>query len=304
MSEDTKVEEKETEQAEVTEVETSTESQREVKQFETVEERVKANQAKIEKAEEAKKAEEEATKAEEETKADAEQPKVKKPAHEVIRELKKERNEARTENAELKDTLSKLNERLESIETHLSSGEITQKQADVATEKVKDALDDLEIPADLQPFKDILFKIAETIADKKVAPLLEDRVKSDYKAMQDEQGKHWNSMVEKYPDLFSEETDEHGLRELKPSFDKEAMEMVSYVDISDPKGVELIFSLLHAKVGATVTEKAKIDKQIEAVKQSKATRVETSTVHPVSEKPKSVEDVVKKNMKHLGMEVR
>jgi len=306
MSEDTKVEEKteETEQVE----ETETEAQREEQQFVSVEDRVKANQAKIDEAnkvEEAKKAEEkEPDKTDKGDKTDKEPPKDKKPAHEVIRELKKERNEAREENTELKGELSKLNERLGSIETMLKSGEITQKQADVAAEKVKDALDDLEIPEDLQPFKEVLFKIAETIADKKIAPILEDKAKTDYKTRMAEQGNHWNSMIEKYPDLFTEEVGEDGLRELKPSFDKEAMEMGRYVDISNPKGVEIIFSLLNAKIGATAPEKAKIDKQIEAVKQSKETRVETPTVHPVSKQPTSVQGIVEKNMKKVGMEVR
>lgn len=287
-----------TEETEVIEPEALTESQQEVKQFTTVEERVKANQIKIN---EANKVEEE-LKAEE--KVDSEPEKVKKPANEVIRELKKERNEARTEATELKGELGKLNERLESIEEMLKSGDITQKQAGVAAEKVSDALDDLEIPEDLQPYKDVLFKIAETIADKKVAPLLESQRNADQATRITESKTYWNDMVEKYPEMFDDKVGEDGLRELKPAFDKEAMEMIGFVDISKPEGIDLIFSKLYAKVGLTAIEKAKIDKQIEAVKQSRATKVESGTPQPSVTRPKNIEDIVKRNMKNAGMEVR
>ncbi len=307
MSEDTKVEEKKEETEEVKEPEVLTESQQQVKTFETVEDRVKANQAKLD---EAKKTEEtkveDAKKLEEELKADEtkEHPKVKKPAHEVIRELKKERNEVRTENAALKDTLSKLNERLEGIESKLASGEISKKQAIDDTGKVTDTLNEIEIPPELMPYKDFLFKVAETIADKKVAPILEDKIRTEQATWLNQQETHWNNMVEKYPEMFDNKVGEDGLRELKPNFDKEAMEMVDYVDISKPAGVDLIFSKLYAKIENTTVKKAEIDKQKEAVKQTKETRVESSVVNPVSTKPKSVEDIVKQNMKKAGMEVR
>lgn len=305
MSEDTKVEEKteETEKTEVKEPEILTESQQQVKIFETVEERVKANQVKADEAQRTKETEVEDTKKlEEELKVES--PKVKKPAHEVIRELKKERNEVRVENVELKDTLSKFNERLEGIETRLASGEISKKRAVDDTEKVTDALDELEIPPELAPYKDTLFKIAETIAEKKVAPIFADKIRTEQETRLTEQKNSWNEMVDKYPEMFDDKIGEDGLRELKPQFDKEAMGMIDFVDISKPAGVDLIFSKLYAKIGDATTKKAEIDKQKEAVKQSKDTRVEAVVVSPSVQKPKSVEDYVKNNMKKAGMEVR
>jgi hypothetical protein len=312
MSEDTKVEEKKTEEIQDKKPEVITESQQEVKQKLTIEEMVKANQDKFFEDEKSKETKvEEAKKLEEELRTGEEPTKVKKPAHEVIRELKKERNEARIKNSELESTLSKLNdlvnsstERLAIVEDRLKSGEITKKEAVVETKNVLEEIEDIEWPVDLEPYKDTFLKAIDKITDRKIAPILEEKERSQKETQRNEQKVHWNEMVGKYPELFDEKVDGNGWRELKPNIEKQAMEMVDVVDMSKSKGVELILSRLYEKIGAVAIEKEKIEKQKEAVKQTKETKVETSTVHPITTKPKSVEDYVRKNMKNAGMEVR
>ena len=215
---------------------------------------------------------------------------------------------AEAKQAEMSQAMTDLRGEMDSIKGLLSQGRITQAQAEQATETAQDvfeeALKDMELSADLLPYRKDLIEMSKRIATAAMKPYEEAIEQQRAEAYKAHQATSWTGYMQEYPDLFDEKANDDGLKELKTEFNEEAMKMAQYIDIRTPEGVKHILEALQRKVDSTKTAVERVEKEKLKVDQAKKMKVEAAASSATPSKSKSVEDIVKKNMQKAGMEVR
>lgn len=227
----------------------------------------------------------------------------------------------------LMDELSAMKQEITRIGQMVATGRITKSEGKDRVQQAKDSLDDImrdvEVPEELAPWKTDIAKIADQIINKKIGQF-EDR----FKAMDAEQRqretddfrqinlKNYNEAASEYPDLFNESSDEGGLPELKPEYDKKAQELAAEYNeefinedgekayfnrvLSSKSGLRMLFSMLAREATADKKAVDSVKNIQEKVNQAKKMRVESSeSGKGLPAKKQSLQDIVENTLKEF-----
>jgi hypothetical protein len=227
--------------------------------------------------------------------------------------------EEKERNKELATQVTTLQADIKSINDRLEAGTIDTQQAKLEKQEiVKDAVDNLELSPELEPFRSDLIKLSTQVAESMVAPLLEKERFREQEANQKAQtefveslNKDYVELAKSFPALFNE-AKEGKLPDLKPEFDKQALEFIEpfnvpytgedgkqvfYNPITTSKiGLEMLFTYLNSRFDKA--EKAKAE--TERVERIKRGRVEMPVNTNGVTRERSVEDIVAKRMKQFA----
>ncbi len=303
MAEDTQV---------ITEVEEqeTPEQQTEAAKPESIEDLVKSEQAKKTEG-----AEKESPVDESDKEPDKKAP-VKLSAKERIQQLVDEKKSLtetyRTETETLKAEIARIRE-------EQKAGDITKAQAsqkiETAEDRFKAVIDGIEISEDLKPYKQDIVRTAGIIAremiNRELGPIKQRlheeallKEESELNSFKESLINHYSDNAEKYPDLFSGEKDPQGRPLFKQEIDDLAMKIVAPYDdngynrmLATKEGIDHLMQLLSYAVNKSTDLK---QRNVLTEKLSRA-RVETPESRKTSNKPESIEDMVKHEMaKHGG----
>ena len=263
-------------------------------------------------------------------KPEAQKPKGKVSASERVQQAVNEKNDAvkRAEDAEgnvakMSGEMETLKGELAEIKQLLSSGQISKEEAKVASTDARktfqEAIDGLQLSPDLEPFRDDLIKLSRQVAEGMVAPLIEKERFREQEANQkaqtdflDSLNKDYTELSKDFPALFNEPKDGE-LPELKPEFDKQALEAIAsfnvpyigeggkqvfYNPITTSKvGLEMLFTFLNSKIQKADNVRAKIE-NVEKIKRARVEAPESRVVSSTGRK--SLSEIVNETIKEHG----
>ena len=259
----------------------------------------------------------------EDTKSEAKKPKGKASASERVQQAVNEKNEAVKKASEMSEGMAALKQELADIKQMLSKGEISKEQATAASKDARrtfqDAIDGLELSPDLEPFRDDLIKLSRQVAEGMVAPLIE---KERFREQQEREkgqtefleslNKDYSELSKEFPELFNE-PDNGDLPEMKPEFDKQALETIAHFNVpyigEDGKqvtfnpittskvGLEMLFTFLNSKIQKADSVRAKIE-NVEKIKRSRVESPESRVVSTSGKK--SLKTIVEETMKEYS----
>lgn len=303
--------------------EVETEKQGAEKQDQTLEEMVRSEQ-------EARSEDDSDT----EDKAPKERKGHKLTAQERIRQLNSQKKdaEARAVEAEKREgsiteifqkEISDLKGELARINQLVSAGRMTGPEAKEAKEAAEtnfdSAIDALNIPDELIPYKDDLVRIAQTISESivkaQIGPIADElraakQEKVDKEVTEFREGlmNTYKKLSDEYSDLFAE-AEKDGLRDLKPEYQAEALEFIKDFNVSidgkrfhnpmlsSEKGIRTMLEHLNRRNEASKTAEDRVRK----ISRLKSSDVEMPDSRKQSgPKGQSLEDIVKQVQKDLG----
>ena len=227
----------------------------------------------------------------------------------------------------LQDELAAMKQELAKIGKMVASGQITKSEGKDRVNQAKDSLDDIlrdiVVPDELAPWKTDIAKIADQIISKKIGQF-EDRFKamdveqrrSEVESFRQVNLKNYSVIASEFPDLFDEPSEEGGLPELKPEYDKKAQELAGeyneeFIDedgekayfnrvLSSKSGLRMLFSVLARE--ATADKKAiDIVRNTQGkVEQARKMRVESSESNKgLPAKKQSLQEIVENTVKEF-----
>ncbi len=255
-------------------------------------------------------------------------------AQERIRQLNTQKKDAETRATEaekregsITETFTKeisdLKGELARINQLVSAGRMTgpeAKEAKAAAETSFDsAIDALDIPEELMPFKDDLVKIARTISESivkaQIGPIAEklrvaEQEKTDKEVTEFREGlmNTYKKLSDEYSDLFAE-AGKDGFKDLKPEYQAEALEFIKDFNVrvdkgrfhnpmlASEKGIRTMLEHLNRRSEASKTAEERIRK----INRLKSSDVEIPDSRKQSSpKGQSLEDIIKQVQKDLG----
>lgn len=255
-------------------------------------------------------------------------------AQERIRQLNTQKKDAETRATEaekregsitetFQKEISDLKGELARINQLVTAGRMTGPEAKEAKEAAEtsfdSAIDALDIPGELMPFKDDLVKIARTISESivkaQVGPIADElraakQEKAEKEVTEFREGlmNTYKKLSDEYSDLFAE-ADKGGFRDLKSEYQTEALEFIKDFNVridgnrfhnpmlASEKGIRTMLDHLNRRNEASKTAEDRVRK-ISRLKSSDVEMPDSRT--KPSPKGQSLEDIVKQVQKDLG----
>lgn len=261
--------------------------------------------------------------------AATEKSKHRQTASERIGDLVKERNEERGKReaaekrtTDLESKLDTLSSDFANIKKLLETGEITKAKAEEMKGEVKEELQALEIPEELEPYRDTIEKMIDQRLKGVVAPLQEAeeqrQKESAEKATTDFRANVKTTLAEvagKYPDLFTGDKSEDGMPVFKPEYDEKASELAEKFKmpigdgtfynplLATKEGQEMLMLFLSKPIAEVQKAKSEIEQTKERVQAARKSSFEIPghrTAAPAKGKV-TLRSVIEETKKELGM---